>query len=75
MRIIAISLVVTNLMLPIISVYADYFMEPLGEAYGIQSGDVYMIKNVASGKYLTLPGYFDVKNAGSNGVVKKMGVG
>ena len=67
-KFIAVVLAIFSIVMPTIGVYADEIIEPSGQAAGIQSGASYMIKNAASGKYLTLPGYFDVEYDGKNNV-------
>lgn len=67
-KVIAVVLAILSIVMPTVGVYADELIEPSGQAAGIQSGASYMIKNAVSGKYLTLPGYFDVEYDGKNNV-------
>ena len=66
-RMTAFTLTVLTVFLSAPLVFANETYQP---ATGITSGAVYMLKNYYSGKYLTLPGYFDYTVTDTNPVSK-----
>ncbi len=66
-RIMAAVLALLLVVTPIFAVYADNALVG-GAAEGIESGATYMLKNVQTNMYLTLPGYFDVTDEASHKV-------